>query len=128
MRRCVSMRGAIAALTKAADLAMVSQSATPDELTATYKALGRAYFRRDRIDEAIAAWGKIAELDPENIFSRIELADLFREQELYSQAIEQHEAVVQLKRDDPISSLLESAGDWEDSGRDAGIRCCHPKL
>lgn len=97
---------AIAALTKAADLAIASQFATPDELTATYKALGRAYFRRDRIDEAIAAWGKIAALDPENIFSRIELADLFREQELYTQAIEQHEAIVQLKRDDPYRVCL----------------------
>ena len=97
---------AIAALTKAADLAIASQSATPDELTATYKALGRAYFRRDRIDEAIAAWGKIAELDPENIFSRIELADLFREQELYTQAIEQHKAIVGLKRDDPYRVCL----------------------
>ena len=97
---------AIAALTKAADLAIASQSATPDELTATYKALGRAYFRRDRIDEAIAAWGKIAELDPENIFSRIELADLFREQELYTQAVEQHEAIVGLKQDDPYRICL----------------------
>ncbi|RKU08721.1 hypothetical protein C6502_14200, partial [Candidatus Poribacteria bacterium] len=97
---------AIAALTKAGDLAIASQSATPDELTATYKALGRAYFRRDKIDEAIAAWGKIAELDPENIFSRIELADLFREQELYTQAIEQHEAIVGLKRDDPYRVCL----------------------
>ena len=97
---------AIAALTKAADLAIETQSATPDELTTTYKALGRAYFRRDRIDEAIAAWSKIAELDPENIFSRIELADLFREQELYSQAIEQHEAVVRLKGDDPYRVCL----------------------
>ncbi len=98
--------GAIDALTKAADLAMESRAATPDELTATYKALGRAYFRRDRIDDAIAAWGKIAELDPENIFSRIELADLFREQELYPQAIEQHEAIVGLNRDDPYRVCL----------------------
>ena len=97
---------AIAALTKAANLGTESRSATPDELTATYKALGRAYFRRDRIDEAIAAWGKIAELDPENIFSRIELADLFREGELYTQAIEQHEAIVGLKRDDPYRVCL----------------------
>ena len=97
---------AIAALTKAVDLALASQSATPDELTATYKALGRAYFRRDRIDAAIAAWSKIAELDPENIFSRIELANLFREQELYTQAIEQHEAIVGLKRDDPYRVCL----------------------
>ena len=97
---------AIDTLTKAADLAIESQSATPDELMATYKALGRAYFRRNRIDEAIAAWSKIAELDPENIFSRIELADLFREQELYTQAIEQHEAIVQLKRDDPYRVCL----------------------
>ena len=117
---------AIAALTKAADLAIASQSATPDELTATYKALGRAYFRRDRIDEAIAAWGKIAELDPENIFSRIELADLFREQELYSQAIEQHEAVVQLKQDDPYRvclSLREIGKIQEEMGKyDAAIQ------
>ena len=98
--------GAIDALTKAADLAMKSRAATPDELTATYKALGRAYFRRDRIDEAIAAWRKIAELDPENIFSRIELAELFREQELYTQAIEQHEAIIGLKRDDPYRVCL----------------------
>ena len=97
---------AIDALTKAADLAMESRAATPEELTATYKALGRAYFRRDRIDEAIAAWSKIAELDPENIFSRIELADLFREQELYTQAIEQHEAIVGLKREDPYRVCL----------------------
>ena len=97
---------AIAALTKAANLATESRAATLDELTATYKALGRAYFRRDRIDEAIAAWGKIAELDPENIFSRIELADLFREQELYTQAVEQHKAIVELKQDDPYRVCL----------------------
>ena len=36
---------AIDALTKAADLGMESRAATPEELTATYKALGRAYFR-----------------------------------------------------------------------------------
>ena len=46
---------AIDALTKAADLGRESRAATPEELTATYKALGRAYFRRDRIDEAIGA-------------------------------------------------------------------------
>ena len=97
---------AIATLTKAADLAIESRAATLEELTATYKALGRAYFRRDRIDEAIDAWSKIAELDPENIFSRIELANLFREQELYSQAIEQHEAIVQLRRDDSYRVCL----------------------
>ena len=118
--------GAIAALTKATDLAIASQSATPDELTATYKALGRAYFRRDRIDEAIAAWSKIAELDPGNIFSRIELADLFRESELYSQAIEQHEAIVQLKRDDPYrvcSSLREIGKIQEEMGEyDAAVQ------
>ena len=117
---------AIAALTKAANLATESRAATPDELTATYKALGRAYFRRDRIDEAIAAWGKIAELDPKNIFSRIELADLFRESELYSQAIEQHEAIVQLKRDDPYrvcSSLREIGKIQEEMGEyDAAVQ------
>ena len=114
---------AIGALKQAAKIAEETQvSATPEELTAIYKALGRAYFRRDRVDEAISAWIKIAELDPENIFTRIELADLLREQELYEQAIAQHEAIIQFKADDPyrvclsrreIGNIHEAKGDYE---------------
>ena len=64
---------------------------------------------------------KISEFAPENIFARIELADLFREQELYAQAIEQHEAIIQLKTDDPyrvclsrreIGKIKEEKGDY----------------
>ena len=113
---------AIGALNRAAKIAEETQTATPEDLTATYKALGRAYFRRDRVDEAITAWTKIAELDPENIFTRIELADLLREQELYEQAIAQHEAIIQFKADDPyrvclsrreIGNIHEAKGDYE---------------
>jgi tetratricopeptide (TPR) repeat protein len=113
---------AIEALNQAAKIAEETQAATPEELTAIYKALGSAYFRRDRINEAIVAWTKIAELDPENIFSRIELADLLREQELYEQAITQHEAIIAFKADDPyrvclsrreIGNIHEAKGDYE---------------
>ncbi len=97
---------AIGALNEAATIAEETQTATPEDLTAIYKALGRSYFRRDRIDEAISAWTKIAELDPENIFTRIELADLLREQELYEQAIAQHEAIIEIKKDDPYRVCL----------------------
>ena len=115
---------AIGELTKAAELSEQTQAASPEELMEIYKALGRAYFSRDRVDEAITAWGKIPELDPENIFSRIELSDLFREQELYDQAIAQHEAIIQLKTEDPyriclsrreIGSIHEAKGDYEDA-------------
>ena len=115
---------AIGALTQAAELSEETQAASPEELMDVYKALGRAYFSRDRVDEAIAAWGKIPELDPENIFSRIELADLFREQEFYDQAIAQHEAIIQLKTEDPyriclsrreIGNIHEAKGDYEDA-------------
>ena len=113
---------AIEALTQAAKIAEETQAATPENLTAIYKALGRAYFRRDRVDEAITAWTKIAELDPENIFTRIELADLLREQELYEQAIAQHEAIIQFKAEDPyrvclsrreIGNIYEAKSDYE---------------
>ena len=113
---------AIAALNRAAKIAEETQAATPEDLTAIYKALGRAYFRRDRVDEAISAWTKIAELDPENIFTRIELADLLREQELYEQAITQHEAIIEIKAEDPyrvclsrreIGNIHEAKGDYE---------------
>ena len=115
---------AIGELTRAAELSEETQAASPEELMEVYKALGRAYFSRDRVDEAIAAWGKIPELDPENIFSRIELADLFREQELYEQAIAQHEAIIQLKTEDPyrvclsrreIGNIYEAKGDYENA-------------
>ena len=97
---------AIEALTRSAKIAEETQTGTLEDLTAIYKALGRAYFRRDRVDEAISAWTKIAELDPENIFTRIELADLLREQELYEQAIAQHAAIIRFKGDDPYRVCL----------------------
>ena len=112
---------AITALNQAAKIAEATQAATPEDLTAIYKALGRSYFRRDRVDEAISAWTEIAELDPENIFTRIELADLLLEQELYEQAITQHEAIIQFKANDPyrvclsrreIGNIHEAKGDY----------------
>ena len=112
----------ITALTQAVELATKSQTATPDDLTVLYKTLGRTYFSQDRIDDAVSAWKKIAELDPENIFARIELADLFREQELYDQAIAQHQAIVALKTEDAyrvcmshreIGKIQEEKGDYE---------------
>ena len=97
---------AIRELTKAATLSEKAQDVPPEELTDIYKSLGHAYFRRDKIDDAIKAWQKISELDPSDIFARIELADLFREQELYEQAIEQHQDIIKLKKDDPYRICL----------------------
>ena len=113
---------AIRELTTAAELSEETQAASPEELMDIYKALGRAYFSRDRVDAAISAWAKIPELDPENIFARIELSDLFREQELYEQAIAQHQAIIELKTDDPyrvclshreIGNIHQEKGDYE---------------
>ncbi len=115
-------QNAISALKQAAALAEKTQDATPEDMTAIYKALGRAYFRRDKVDEAVAAWTKMAELDPQNIFARAELADLFIEQELYEQAIAQHEAIIKHKTDDPyrvclsrreIGNIYETKGDYQ---------------
>ena len=97
---------AIAELSKAAELSEASQSVAPNELTKIYKSLGRAYFRRDMVDEAIEAWTRISELDTQNIFSRLELADLFREQELYEQAIAQHQAITEIKKDNAYRVCL----------------------
>ncbi len=113
---------AINSLKQSAVFAEKTQDATPEEMTAIYKALGRSYFRRDKVDEAITAWIKIAEIDPQNIFARTELADLFIEQELYEQAITQHQAIIQLKADDPyrkclsqreIGNIYEIKGDYQ---------------
>ena len=110
------------ALTRAAALSEEMTSATPDDRIMIYKTLGRAYFHQDRVDAAIRTWTKIAELDPQNIFARIELADLFQEQELHLQAIAQHEAIIEIKKEDPyrvclslreIGKIHENTGDYE---------------
>ncbi len=97
---------AISELTKATSLSEQAQTISPEELTDIYKTLGHAYFSRDMLDEAIKAWEKISELDPDDIFARIELADLFREQELYPQAIAQYEEIINLKKDDTYRKCL----------------------
>ena len=113
---------AIASLTQAAGLFQESDSeVSTEELISIYKLLGRAYFNRDRVDEAIAAWEKIAKLAPANVFARVELAELFREQKLYELAIEQHRTLIEIKRDDPyriclslreIGSIQEEVNDY----------------
>ncbi|MDE0638040.1 MAG: tetratricopeptide repeat protein [Candidatus Poribacteria bacterium] len=110
---------AIRELAKAVTFSEQSQSVSPEELTEIYKTLGHAYFSRDKLDDAIKAWKKISELDPQNVFARIELADLFREKELYPQAIAQHQAIIDTKKDDPYRrclSLREIGKIHEDTG------------
>lgn len=115
---------AISELTKAASLSEQTQTISLEELTGIYKTLGQAYFSRDMLDEAIKTWEKIAALDPDDIFARIELADLFREQELYPQAIAQYEAIINIKQDDTyrkclsmreIGKLYEGAGEYQNA-------------
>ena len=116
---------AIGSLTQAAASFQQSDSAvSTEELISIYKSLGRAYFNRDRVDEAISAWQKIAHLAPANIFARIELATLFREQKLYEQAIQQHRALIEIKYDDPyriclslreIGNIQEEMGDHREA-------------
>ncbi len=111
---------AIPQLSKAASLSDQTKSVSPEELTTIYKTLGNAFFNRDRLDDAIKAWNKISELDPQNIFARIELADLYREKELYQQAISQHEAIIEIKADDPYRiclSLREIGKIHEETGK-----------
>lgn len=111
---------AIPQLSKAASLSDQTKSVSPEELTTIYKTLGNAFFNRDRLDNAIKAWNKISELDPQNIFARIELADLYREKELYQQAISQHEAIIEIKADDPYRiclSLREIGKIHEETGK-----------
>ena len=128
---------AIQELTQASKLSEQVQNVPPEELMAIYKALGHAFFRRDRVDEAIQAWKKISELDPDDIFARIELSDLFREQELYGQAIAQHEAIIQLKKNDAykvclshreIGNIHEVKGDYQDAVKsfDAALALTSP--
>ncbi len=110
---------AIRELAKAVTFSEQSQSVSPEELTEIYKTLGHAYFSRDKLDDAIQVWEKISELDPQNVFARIELADLFREKELYPQAIAQHQAIIDIKKDDPYRrclSLREIGKIHEDTG------------
>ena len=62
---------AINALTKAAALSEQAESATVDDRTSIYKALGRAYFQpRPYAMMQFQHGQKSAEFDPENIFAQ----------------------------------------------------------
>ncbi|MDE0300360.1 MAG: tetratricopeptide repeat protein [Candidatus Poribacteria bacterium] len=91
---------AVTALTQAADLES-EMNAPLGDMIAIYKTLGDAFFAQDRVEEGVSAWTKISEIAPHNISARIEVAESFREKELYSHAIEQHEEVIRLKKNDP---------------------------
>ncbi len=113
---------ALKALQKAAELSEFAPNIPLAERISIYQALGTALFHRDFVDEAIQAWHKIAEMDPQDIFARLELAELFKEKQLYPQAIAQHEAILKLKKDDPyraclsyraIGNILEIKGDFQ---------------
>ncbi len=113
---------AILTLITATQLSVQEQNVPPEELIEIYKTLGYAYFQRDKVDEAIQAWKKTTELDPDDIFARIEIAELFVEQELFSQAISQYNAIIQLKKEDTyrvclshreIGNIHEAKGDFQ---------------
>lgn len=128
---------AIEALTQAAELASESNDASLDDSIALYKTLGNAYFSQGRVEEARMALAKIAEIAPHNIFARVELADLFRERELYTLAIEQHATIIRLMRNDPyrvclsyreIGKIEEEKGDYQSAIRsyDAAVPFAEP--
>lgn len=97
---------AISQLTQAISRLEQIQTTTPEELIRIYKLIGHVYFRQDKVNEAIQVWEKIATLNPQNILARIELADLYHEQKLYTHAITQHQKVIEIKKDDPYRVCL----------------------
>jgi tetratricopeptide (TPR) repeat protein len=114
---------AIAELERAASLK--PKERTPiyaDDLLDIYRSLGKAYLRKNRPDDAVKAWRKIAELESEDVYLRQELADLFVEQGLYPEAIEQYRAIIRMKKSDPykvcqslreIGRIYELMGEYE---------------
>ncbi|HEV2491784.1 MAG TPA: tetratricopeptide repeat protein [Terriglobia bacterium] len=87
---------------QAADQAGAASSTTPDHarayyhymLARRYSELARAQNRTDLVDRAVTEYKEAIEADPDSLFLRVELADLYSQAGRIPEAIQQAEAVL----------------------------------
>ncbi len=72
-----------------------------DQRSSVCRTLGNIYLRQNKRDEAIKVWKRIAEQNPGEIFSQLELAEIYEDNRMWNEAIDVYRGVAAAAKDDP---------------------------
>ncbi|MEP6663552.1 MAG: tetratricopeptide repeat protein, partial [Verrucomicrobiota bacterium] len=72
-----------------------------DQRAAVCRMLGNLYLRQGKRDQAIAVWKRISEQNPNEIFSQLELAEIYEDNRMWTNAISVYRQIATLSKEDP---------------------------
>ena len=72
-----------------------------DQRSAVCRMLGNLYLRQGKRDQAIAVWKRISEQNPGEIFAQLELAEIYEDNRMWTNAIAVYGQIADLSKDDP---------------------------
>lgn len=84
-----------------------------DQRSHVCRMLGNLFLRQGKRDEAIAVWKRITEQNPTEIFSQLELAEIYEDNRMWDEAIVVYNKIADLSESDPYRRCraLRSVGD-----------------
>lgn len=87
--------------------------ADPELRARVCRILGNVYLRRGKRDEAAATWRRLIEANPDDLFARQELAEIYEDNRLWSEAVAEYRAIAAGAAHDPYQRCraLRSIGD-----------------
>ncbi|PYJ07269.1 MAG: hypothetical protein DME25_04250, partial [Verrucomicrobia bacterium] len=72
-----------------------------DQRSAVCRMLGNLYLRQGKRDEAITVWKRLSEQNPGEIFAQLELAEIYEDNRMWTNAIAVYRQIGELSKDDP---------------------------
>lgn len=84
--------------------------ADPDRRAEACRLLGSIHLLRGAREEAIAAWERLIEQNPKDLFALLELAAIYEDHQLWDKAVDAHERIVALAEADPYRQCLSLRG------------------
>jgi len=82
----------------------------PDRRAEACRLLGGIHLRRGTREDAVAAWERLIESNPGDLFALLELAAIYEDNRLWDRAIDAHERIVALAEADPYRQCLSLRG------------------
>ena len=92
--------------------AALEQPLDPEARAGVVRILGSLYLRQGKRDEAIAAWKRLTEDNPDDEFAQIELAEIYEDNRMWAEAVATYTRLAALSANDPYQKCraLRAAG------------------
>ncbi len=72
-----------------------------DQRSAVCRMLGNLFLRQGKRDQAVAIWKRVAEQNPGEIFAQLELAEIYEDNRMWTNAITVYRTIADNAKDDP---------------------------